>query len=78
MVEGSDVVQTVLEEAVGLDAIVTGATQEGLFTNLLIGTTAEQIARRAKVTTIIVRRRSRLLHSLMRKTVLEPTAKRQA
>ena len=77
MVEGSDVVQTVLEEAVGLDLIVTGATQEGLFTNLLIGNTAEQIARQASVTTMIVKRRSRLLHSLMRQTVLEPTTRKE-
>ena len=60
-----------------MDLIVIGATEEALFTNLLIGNTAEQIARRAKVTTMIVKRRSRLLHSLMRQTVLEPTAKRQ-
>lgn len=78
MVEGDTVVETVMEEAEGFDLIVTGATQEGLFTNLLIGSTAEQIARRAKVTTIIVKRRSRLLHSLMRQTVLQPTTRRQA
>lgn len=78
MVEGDNVVDTVLQEAEGSDLIVTGATQEALFTNLLIGSTAEQIARRAKVTTMIVKRRSRLLHSLMRQTVLEPTARRQA
>lgn len=78
VVEGSDVVGAVLEEAEGYDLIVTGATEEGLFKNMLIGSTAEQIARRATVTTMIVKRRSRLLHSLMRQTVLEPTAKRQA
>lgn len=75
VVEGDDVVDMVLEEAEGYDLIVTGATEEGLFRNLLIGNTAEQIARRAKVTTIIVKRRSSLLHSLMRQTVLEPSVK---
>jgi len=75
VVEGNDVVDTVLEEAEGYDLIVTGATEEGLFRNLLIGSTTEQIARRAKVTTMIVKRRSSMLHSLMRQTVLEPSAK---
>ena len=78
MVEGTDVVDTVLEQAQGHDLIVMGATEENLFRNVLIGNIAEQIARQAEVTTIIVKRRSSPLHSLLRQTVLEPTANQRA
>jgi amino acid transporter/nucleotide-binding universal stress UspA family protein len=78
MVEGSNVVETILREAEGCDLIVLGATEENLFRNVLVGSVAQQIARRARVTTIIVKRRSSPLHSLLRQTVLEPTTSRQA
>jgi nucleotide-binding universal stress UspA family protein len=78
MVEGANVADTILQEAAGYDLIVMGATEESLFRNVLIGNTAEQVARRAEVTTIIVKRRSSRLHSMLRQTVLEPSVSRRA
>jgi nucleotide-binding universal stress UspA family protein len=76
VVEGADVVETVLAQAEGHDLIIIGATEEGLFRNLLVGNIAEQVAKRAEVTVIIVKRRSGLIRSLLRQTVLEPAANR--
>jgi len=73
IVEGTSVVETVLDHATGYDLIVTGATEEPLFRNLLMGNIAEEIANRAEVTVIVVKRRSSPLHSFLRQTVLEPT-----
>jgi len=73
IVEGSNVVDTVLQEAEGHDLIVLGATEEPLFQNLLMGNIAEQVAKQSKVTVITVKRRSSPLHSFLRQTVLEPT-----
>lgn len=79
IVEGTDVANTVLAVAAGDDAtpasdlIVVGATQEPLLKNLLVGNIPEQIARRAKVTVIMVKRRSSPLHSFLRQTVLTPS-----
>jgi nucleotide-binding universal stress UspA family protein len=73
IVEGTDVVETVLAQAEGHSLVVVGATQEPLFKNLLMGNIPEQIARRATVTVIMVKRRSSPLHSFLRQTVLEPT-----
>jgi nucleotide-binding universal stress UspA family protein len=77
LVEGQSVVDTVLEQAEGCDLIVTGATEEPLFRNLLFGNIVEQIARRAEVTVILVKRRSGAIHSFLRQTVLEPTTNRR-
>ncbi len=76
IVEGADVVEAILDQAQGCDLIIIGATEEGLFKSLLVGNIAEQVARRAEVTVIVVKRRSGLIHSLLRQTVLEPTANR--
>jgi amino acid transporter/nucleotide-binding universal stress UspA family protein len=73
IVEGASVVETVLAEAQGHDLIIVGATAEPLFKNLLIGNIPSQIAKRALVTVIMVKRRSSRLHSFLRQTVLEPT-----
>jgi amino acid transporter len=73
IVEGANVVDTVLQEAEGHDLIVLGATEEPLFQNLLMGNIAEQVAKQANVTVITVKRRSSPLHSFLRQTVLEPT-----
>ncbi|MFQ6014532.1 MAG: universal stress protein, partial [Anaerolineae bacterium] len=78
VVEGTGVVDTVLDQASsrgteGYDLIVMGSTEEPLFRNLLMGNISEQIARRAAVTVIIVKRRSSPLHSFLRQTVLEPS-----
>lgn len=71
--EGEDIVRTVLREAEGHDLIVIGATNEPYFRNLLVGNIPEQIARRAEVTTIMVKRRHGPLKSMLRETVLQPT-----
>ncbi len=77
MIEGANVVETVLRESVGYDLIVIGATHEPLFRNLLIGDTATQIAKRAGVTVVVVKRRSSPLHSFLRQTVLEPSTNQE-
>ena len=79
MVEGTDVVNTVLAEsrAGNHDLIVVGATEEPLFRNLLMGSVSGQIAERAPVTVVMVKRRSSPLHSFLRQTVLEPSTARQ-
>jgi basic amino acid/polyamine antiporter, APA family len=79
LVEGADVVDSVIEEAQGgdYDLIVVGATEEPLFRNLLMGSISGQIARRAPVTVVMVKRRSGPLHSFLRQTVLEPTTTAQ-
>jgi CIC family chloride channel protein len=76
IVEGAGVVETVLRESEGYDLIVLGATEEPLFRNLLVGNLATQIAKRAKVTVVVVKRRSSRLHSFLRQTVLEPSTGR--
>lgn len=73
IVEGGDEVDTILAESQGYDLIVIGATEEPLFRNFLVGTRAERIARNAKMTVMMVKRRSSPLHSFMRQAILEPT-----
>ena len=68
-----DIVETVLAEAEGYDLIIVGASEEPVFRNLLLGDISEQIAERASVTVIIVKRRSGRIHSFLRQTVLGPT-----
>jgi nucleotide-binding universal stress UspA family protein len=76
LVEGTDVVDSVIEEARKGDyhLIVVGATEEPLFRNLLMGSISGQIAKRAPVTVVMVKRRSSPLHSFLRQTVLEPSS----
>jgi amino acid transporter/nucleotide-binding universal stress UspA family protein len=73
VVEGEDLVGTILEQSKGYDLIVMGATEEPLFKNLLVGTMPERIARGADVTVMMVKRRSGPLHSFVRRAILEPT-----
>ncbi len=73
LAEGNDVVETILREASGYDLIVIGATNEPLFRNLLMGSIPEQVARRAEVTTVMVKRRHGPIKSLLRETVLQPS-----
>lgn len=75
LVEGTDVVDSVLKEAQAgdYDLLIVGATEEPLFRNLLMGGVSVQIARRALVTVVMVKRRSSPLHSFLRQTVLEPS-----
>ena len=75
IVESTSVMETILENAENCecDLIVIGATDEPLFKNLLVGNIAEQVADRAKVTVIVVKRRQSAFHSFLRQTVLEPS-----
>lgn len=69
------VLETILENAeeCNCDLIVIGATDEPLFRNLLFGNIADQVANRAMVTVIVVKRRQSAFHSFLRQTVLEPS-----
>ena len=80
IVEGADLVETILkfsetgtEDGDMFDLIVLGSTKEPLFKNLLVGNLSTRIAKEAKVTVIVVKRRSSPIHSFLRQTVLEPT-----
>jgi nucleotide-binding universal stress UspA family protein len=73
IVEGTSVVATVLAEAEGHDLIIVGASEEPLFRNLLMGNIPDQIAKKAPVTVMVVKRRSSRIHSFMRQTILGPT-----
>jgi CIC family chloride channel protein len=74
VVEGNNVVETILQTAEGYDLIIIGATNEPLFKNLLMGNIPEQVAVRAKVTTIMVKRRHGPVKSLLREMVLQPSS----
>jgi nucleotide-binding universal stress UspA family protein len=75
IVEGTSVLDTILESAEDCecDLIVIGSADEPLFRNLLVGNVADQVANRAKVTVIVVKRRQSAFHSFLRQTVLEPS-----
>jgi nucleotide-binding universal stress UspA family protein len=73
LLEGNNIVDPILEASQKHDLVVLGATEEPLFKNFLVGPLPERIARRAKVTVIMVKRRSSPLHSFVRQTLLEPT-----
>ncbi len=72
-VEGDDPVESILASAKGYDLIVIGATEEPVFTNFLVGTLPERVARGAEVTVMMVKRRSSPIHSFVRKALIEPT-----
>jgi hypothetical protein len=67
------VVEAILQVAEPYDLIVIGATNEPLFKNLLMGNIPEQVAVRAKVTTIMVKRRHSPVKSLLSEMILRPT-----
>ncbi|MEJ2607361.1 MAG: universal stress protein [Anaerolineales bacterium] len=73
VVQGADLGTTILEQAEGYDLIVLAASDEPVFKNLLVGTMTERVARQAKVTVMMVKRRSTPLHSFVRQALLEPT-----
>jgi nucleotide-binding universal stress UspA family protein len=73
LVRGEDRVSTILKASEGYDLIVIGASDEPIFRNFMVGTLAERVARDAKVTVMMVKRRSSPLHSFVRQTILDPT-----
>lgn len=80
IITGSNIAEEILNYAAGptleeaYDLIVIGATDEPLFRNLLVGNMSEKIAKEARVTVVVVKRRSSPLHSILRQTVLEPSS----
>ncbi len=77
VVESPNVVDAILEQAKEYDLIVIGATEEPLLRNLLIGSIGAQVAQRATVTVIMVKRRSTPFRSFLRQTILEPDVRRE-
>jgi amino acid transporter/nucleotide-binding universal stress UspA family protein len=73
LLEGGNIADPILEASRNYDLVVIGATEEPLFKNFLVGPLPERIARRAKVTVMMVKRRSSPLHSFVRQALLEPT-----
>lgn len=73
LIEGYNVVDAILEASQGHDLIVMGATEEPLFRNLLTGSIPTRVAKNADVTVIIVKRRSGVVRSVLRQTVLPPS-----
>ncbi len=73
LVEGHSIPDAILEAASGHDLIVLGATEEPLFRNLLTGSIPARVAKQAEVTVIIVKRRSGVIRSVLRQTVLGPS-----
>jgi nucleotide-binding universal stress UspA family protein len=62
----------ILQAAADCDMVVIGATKEPLFVNLLMGNVSTQVADQAHCPVLIVKRRSTILHSMLRETVLTP------
>jgi hypothetical protein len=65
-------VRAILHAAAEYDLIVIGATNEPLFKTLLLGNIPEQVARQAKVTTVMVKRGQGPVRSFLRETLLLP------
>jgi len=63
-------VDGILEASAEYDMIVMGATREPLFRNLLAGDVSQQIAERAHCPVLMVKRRSGVITSMLRETVL--------
>lgn len=74
IVEGENVLEAILQTAHGHDLIVIGATDEPLTRNLLVGNLPTRVAKEAKVTVVMVKRRSGPIKSLLRQTVLAPSS----
>ena len=73
LVEGHDIVTAILEKSREYDLVVMGSTEEPLFRNLLTGSIPARVAKLAEVTVIIVKRRSGIIRSMLRQTVLAPS-----
>ena len=71
---GNNVVETILKSAEDYDLIVIGATNEPLFSTLLIGNIPERVAVNAKVTVMMVKQRHGTIKSILRETILQPAS----
>jgi len=65
-------VEGILKAADGCDMIVMGATREPIFRNLLAGNVSQQVAEQAHCPVLMVKRRSGVITSMLRETVLTP------
>lgn len=76
IIQAPSPVEGILEAAEDCDMVVIGATnRERLWQNLLAGNVSQRVAEQAKCTVIIVKRRSTMIASVLRETVLEPVHK---
>jgi amino acid transporter/nucleotide-binding universal stress UspA family protein len=73
LIEGHNVADAIVEASKDHDLIVMGSTEEPLFRNLLTGSIPARVAKNADVTVIIVKRRSGVIRSVLRQTVLPPS-----
>jgi CIC family chloride channel protein len=72
ILESNDVAAARLTQAeTDCDLIVIGATEEPIFKNLLFGNIPDQIAKSAKITVVIVKRRRSQLHTFVRSVIHE-------
>lgn len=72
IVKAATPVEGILEASKSADMVVIGATRETLFRNLLLGNVSQQVAEQAHCPVILVKRRSSILASMLRETVLSP------
>lgn len=73
IVQAPSPVEGILKAAESCDMVVIGATnRERLWQNLLVGNVSQQVAESANCTVIIVKRRSTMIASVLRETILEP------
>jgi nucleotide-binding universal stress UspA family protein len=73
LVEGQRIADSILSAAKGHDLIVMGATEEPLLKNRLTGSISAQVAKNSPITVMIVKRRSGVIRSVLRQTVLAPS-----
>ena len=72
VIKAETAVEGIMEASKSADMIVIGATRETLFRNLLLGNVSQQVAEQAHCPVILVKRRSTILESVLRETVLPP------
>ncbi|MFQ5408070.1 MAG: amino acid permease [Anaerolineales bacterium] len=72
IVRAASPVEGILKASQECDLVMIGATKEPLFRNLLLGNVSQQVADGAHCPVIIVKRRSNVLASMLRETVLQP------
>jgi nucleotide-binding universal stress UspA family protein len=73
IVQAPTPVEGILQAAEACDMVVIGATnKERLWQNLLAGNVSQSVAEQANCPVIIVKRRSTMIASVLRETVLEP------
>jgi CIC family chloride channel protein len=73
IIQAKTPVEGILEASEGCDMVIIGATnKERFYRNLLAGNVSQQVAESAGCPVMIVKRRSTMLASVLRETVLKP------